>query len=144
MIFGTPLFWRETMKPGKFLIFEGRVVFVLLPTIMHLRLWTLTLSVVTMFVFWYFDRKGVSANSIMRFLRSKLIGKKRSARGTFEERLPVDFFFEPQQMAREAQKGRGKSLTGTGAQTKSMNPLVWLGMGPKPQNASVVLEKEGE
>lgn len=95
MIFGTPLFWRETHKPGKFLIFEGRVVIVLLLMVMHIRPWTITLALFVMGVLWYFDRKGVSADSILRYLRARIVGRKRSARGVHAERVAVDFHFEP-------------------------------------------------
>lgn len=93
-MFGTSLYWRETMKPARFLIFDGRVVLVILPAFMHLRFWTLIIAIATMFTFWWFDRKGVSADSILRFLRARIIGPKRSARGVFEERTAVDFSFE--------------------------------------------------
>lgn len=94
MIFGTPLFWRETHKPGKFLIFEGRVVIVLILMVMHIRPWTITLALTTMAVLYYFNRKGVSADSILRYLRARFIGKRRTARGLHNQRVPVDFHFE--------------------------------------------------
>lgn len=103
-MFGQSVFWRETMKPAKFLIFDSRVVLVLVPAFMHLRLWTFCLSIFTMGVFWWFDRKGISANSILRFLRSRLIGKKRTARGVFEERTAVDFGFESKGYLIQAQR----------------------------------------
>ena len=93
-MYGQSVYWRETMKNGKFLIFEGRVVFVILPTFIHMRLWTLFIAIFTMLVFWWFDRKGVSTDSIVRYLKSRIIGKKRSARGVFEERTAIDFGFE--------------------------------------------------
>jgi len=100
MIFGTPLFWRETHKPGKFLIFEGRVVVVLLLTVMHIRPWTIALSILVMGVLYYFSRKGVSADSILRYLRARLVGRRRSARGLHNERVPVDFHFEASRLRR--------------------------------------------
>jgi hypothetical protein len=93
-MFGQSVYWRETMKPARFLIFDGRVVLVLIPAVMHFRVWTLILALITMMVFWYFDRKGVPTNSILRFARAKLIGRKRTARGVFEERTAIDFGFE--------------------------------------------------
>lgn len=93
-MYGQGVFWRETMRNGKFLIFEGRVVFVLLPTFIHLRFWTLITAIFTMFMFWWFERKGITANAILRYLKCRMIGKKRSARGPYEERTAVDFSFE--------------------------------------------------
>ena len=95
-MYGQYVYWRETMRPAKFLIFDSRVVLAILPVLVHMRLWTLSLAVISMFVFWWFDRKGVPADSILRFLRSWMIGKKRSARGLFEERTAIDFGFECQ------------------------------------------------
>lgn len=95
MIYGTPLFWRETHKPGKFLIFEGRVVVVLLLAVMHIRPWTIMLAFSVMGVLYYFSRKGVPADAILRYLRARLVGRRRTARGVHNERVPVDFHFEP-------------------------------------------------
>ena len=94
MMFGTPLFLRETHKPGKFLIFEGRVVIVLLLMVMHIRPWTIALAFTVMGVLYFFDRKGVPADSILRYLRARLVGRRRTARGVHNERVPVDFHFE--------------------------------------------------
>lgn len=93
-MFGQPVFWRETMKPAKFLIFDGRVVLVLVPAFMHLRVWTLIIAIAVMFTFWWFERKGISADSILRFIRAKFVGRRRTARGIFEERTAIDFGFE--------------------------------------------------
>ena len=116
MIFGTPLFWRETHKPGKFLIFEGRVVIVLLLMVMHIRPWTIALAFTVMGVLYFFDRKGVSADSILRYLRARLVGRRRTARGVHNERVPVDFHFEAALLRRRpappASPVKGASLPG--------------------------------
>ena len=100
MIFGTPLFWRETHKPGKFLIFEGRVVVVLLLMVMHIRPWTIALAFTVMGILYYFSRKGVPADSILRYLRASLVGRRRTARGVHNQRVAVDFHFEGREMMR--------------------------------------------
>jgi hypothetical protein len=94
MYFGTPLYWRESHKQPRFLIFDGRLVITLFLTIMHLRPWTVALTLFAVAVLWFFERKGVSPDSIARFLRARIVGRKRSARGLQAERLPVDFGFE--------------------------------------------------
>lgn len=106
MIFGTPLFWRETHKPAKMLIFDGRVVVLCLLAIMHIRIWTFALAFGAMFVLWWFDRKGVPANAIVRYLRSMLVGRKRSARGLHEERTAVSFAHEPQAYLKMLERNR--------------------------------------
>ena len=95
-MFGEPVFWRDTMKPAKFLIFDVRAVLALFPALMHMRPWTVALAIAVMGVFWWFDRKGVPADSILRYLRARLVGPRRTARGAHEERLPLDFGFECQ------------------------------------------------
>ena len=93
-MFGTPLYWRETHKQPRFLIFDGRMIVLLLIVILHIRLWTVALAVIMMMVLAFFDRKGVPADSILRFLRASIVGRKRSARGFLAARQAVDFGFE--------------------------------------------------
>lgn len=93
-MYGNPLYWRETHKQPRFLIFDGRIVILLLIAIMHFRFWTISLAITAAFVLWFFDRKGISADSIVRYLRARLVGRKRSARGLAAERRAVDFGFE--------------------------------------------------
>jgi hypothetical protein len=97
-MFGKSLWWRETHKPVRFLIFDGRIVAILLLTVMHPRWWTLFLAIVTIGVLTFFDRKGIGADSILRAIRSAIVGRKRSARGLADERSAVDFGYETQAM----------------------------------------------
>ncbi|CAN0597803.1 unnamed protein product, partial [Laminaria digitata] len=117
------------MKNGKFLIFEGRVVFVLLPTFIHMRLWTISIAVFTMFMFWWFDRKGVSTDAIIRFLKSKLIGKKRTARGVYEERSAIDFSFETRVYERNLKIEAARNNATTGK--KTLLGRLGFGVGSK-------------
>lgn len=129
MSFGSSLFWRETHKPGKFLMFDGRVVVVLILMVMHIRPWTIALALTVMGVLYYFERKGVSTNAIMRYVRARIVGRKRSARGVHEERVPVDFHFEPSRMrsgrvlplpvALKPTSGKKGLLSGWGAKNKN-------------------------
>lgn len=120
MIFGTPLFWRETHKPGKFLIFEGRVVIVLLLMVMHIRPWTITLALSVMGILWYFDQKGVSADSILRYLRARLVGRKRSAQGVHAQRVATDFHFEPDAFRKQSKLTAARLSLQKGATEKAV------------------------
>jgi hypothetical protein len=93
-MFGSPLFWRETHRQPRFLMLDGRIVVLILLTVMHIRVWTIALTLLAILVLWWFDRKGVSADSILRFLRSTLVGRRRTARGPAAERAVVDYGFE--------------------------------------------------
>ena len=102
MLFGTPLYWRETHRQPKFMIFDWRIVILLLLMVMHIKVWTILLVVIAIFILWWFGRKGVSPDSIIRFLRATLVGRKRTARGPGAERLAVDFGFETMADIRQA------------------------------------------
>lgn len=93
-LFGEPLYWRESHRQPRFLAFDGRVVVMILLCVMHIRLWTIGLLALSLLVLFYFGRKGISADSILRFLRSQFVGSRRTARGHEGERSFVDFGFE--------------------------------------------------
>lgn len=128
MYFGAPLYWRETHKQPKLLIFDGRLIVLLLAVILHVRIWTIFLAVTAMLILFLFERKGVPADSIIRYLRSSLIGKKRTARGILSERCAVDFGYEtPDMVKREkafmaamiARKKNKKAAPGKAGQKKA-------------------------
>lgn len=97
MIYNQQAFWRETMKPARFLIFDARLsVFVLL-FLMHMRLWTGLLMVGVALVFWGCERLwGLDFINMLRGTRAFLAGRLRPARGRTAMRQPVDFAFECQ------------------------------------------------
>lgn len=142
MMFGTPLFWRETHKPGKFLIFEGRVVIVLLLMVMHIRPWTIALAFTVMGVLYFFDRKGVSADSILRYLRARLVGKRRTARGVHNERVPVDFHFEGR-VLRQRRPLPGPKGPTTGTDKKAPGLLSRIGLARAPVATPEASGKKG-
>jgi hypothetical protein len=94
MLFGSPLYWRETHKQPRFLFFDSRLVIFIFLMIMHLRFWTLFLMLAGFGIVSFFERKGVSPDSILRFLRARIVGRKRTARGAHNERSVVDYGFE--------------------------------------------------
>lgn len=133
-MYGNFVFWRETHKPAKFLIFEVQVVFVLLLAIMHIRLWTVILAFSVMFIFYFFERKGISSSSILRYLRAYIVGRKRSARGLYNERVPVDFYFERKryEQMKAAIKFRETAQPRVGMVEKMM---ISVGLKKKPKAA---------
>jgi hypothetical protein len=96
MIFGRPLEWRETHRQPRFFMFDGRIVVLVVLTIMHIRVWTVALLVGAAVILVWFDRKNIGALSILRYVRATLAGRERSARGNAARRSPVDFGFETQ------------------------------------------------
>ncbi|MCE6959683.1 IcmT/TraK family protein [Cereibacter sphaeroides] len=93
-LFGTPLYWRETHRQPRFLLFDGRITILLLLMVMHIRIWTIALTVIAIAILWWFGRKGVSPDSILRFLRARIVGRRRTARGLAAERPAVDHGYE--------------------------------------------------
>ncbi len=94
MSFGTPLRWRETHRQPLLLIFDARLILLVLLMLFYIRIWTIALTVVTMIVLFFFARKKVGADDILRFIRARIAGRRRTAMGMAAERMPVDFGFE--------------------------------------------------
>jgi hypothetical protein len=61
---------------------------------MHLKWWTFGLLVIVTSVLYYFESRGISPDSIFRYLRASFVGRRRTARGVEAERYPVDFGYE--------------------------------------------------
>lgn len=93
-MYGKTIYWRDTFRNPRFFILDGRIAGVMLIFVMHITLWTFLLLVITAGVLWYFERKSVKPEDILRFLRSSLIGRRRTARGVNAERSAVDYGFE--------------------------------------------------
>lgn len=104
MIYGSPAFWRETHKQVRFVIFDGRIFVVWLLMIMHLRVWTVLLAIGITFGLFLLERKGVSADSALRFMRASFAGRRRTARGIQEERRPIDFGYETEKDVQDMEK----------------------------------------
>lgn len=94
MLFGSPLYWRETHRQPRFLMLDGRIVILLLLMVMHIRVWTIALTLIAIAIQWWFGRKGISPDSILRFIRANIVGKRRTARGFAAERSAVEYGFE--------------------------------------------------
>ena len=93
-MYGLPLFWRETHKQVRLFIFDGRLTVVFLLMLMHMAWWTFLLAVTVTAVMYFFETKGISADSIFRALRASFAGRRRTARGVEQERRAVDFGYE--------------------------------------------------
>lgn len=93
-MYGSPIFWRETHKQVRLFVFDGRLSIIFLLMLMHIKWWTLILAVSVTGIMYFFETKGISADSILRALRASFSGRRRTARGVEAERLPVDFGYE--------------------------------------------------
>lgn len=71
--------WRNTMRPVRFFIFDGRAGFFLVIFIVHARVSTFALLCVVFTYFWILERKGLSFAAALRATRVWFIGAKRPA-----------------------------------------------------------------
>jgi intracellular multiplication protein IcmT len=74
-----PWHWRNTMKPVRFFIFDGRAGFFLVLFVVHARTSTLALLCVVFAYFYILERKGLSFAAALRSTRVWLIGAHRPA-----------------------------------------------------------------
>jgi intracellular multiplication protein IcmT len=71
--------WRNTMKPVRFFMFDGRAGFFLILFIVHARKSTLFMLAVVFGYFWILERKGLSFSAALRATRVWIVGKERPA-----------------------------------------------------------------
>lgn len=93
-MFGKSLYWRETFRKPKFFFMDGRIAGLILIFVLHIKIWTLLLVLTAAGILWFFERKGVNPDDILRFLRAGIVGRRRTARGAAAERSFVDFGYE--------------------------------------------------
>lgn len=142
-MYGQPVFWRETMKPARFLLFDIRITVVLFPAFMHVRVWTLLTALAVMCAFIWLERKGVSMDASLRYLRARIVGRRRSARGPSEERLPVDFGYESEAWL-QRERLRLESENGTFGRKPSLATYVKRLVQSSPQATDVAKNAAAE
>jgi intracellular multiplication protein IcmT len=72
-----PWHWRNTQKTVRFFIFDARAGFFVVLVLVHARLWTLTLAIFVMFIFWLLERKSLTFPAALRAIRVWFIGPRR-------------------------------------------------------------------
>ncbi len=85
------LHWRNTQKPVRFFFVDARAFFPLFIFLVHARSWTFGLTILTLFVFWLMERRGLSFDSALRALRAWLVGVKRPGVSRRVRRRWVDY-----------------------------------------------------
>lgn len=71
--------WRDSARNPRFFIIDARAAFPLLLFLLHIRLWSFILAVVTMVFFGALERYGFSLTVFGRWLRTKLAGPRKVA-----------------------------------------------------------------
>jgi len=85
------LHWRNSQKPARFFALDARAAAALMLFLVHARLWTFTLAVVVMLVFWLLERRGLTFEAALRAWRSWLVGRHRPAMRPGSRRHWIDF-----------------------------------------------------
>lgn len=84
--------WRDTYRPARFVVLDGRIALVLLPTLMHFRWYTVALTAAVAAFLYYFERRReMDVASSLRWIRSKLCGRIRYPRAMHKIRRPIDY-----------------------------------------------------
>ena len=83
--------WRNTMRPARFFAFDSRAAIAVLLVLLHIRLWTIILAVVTMILFWLAERAGYGFEPVLRRLRCFIIGPKRPGLVFTGRRRMIDY-----------------------------------------------------
>mgnify|MGYP007027636146 CR=1 FL=1 len=89
------------------MFFDGRLVVLILLAAMHIAIWTFLLATIAILGARAFEAKGISIDDILRFLRARLVGKRRPARNPSEDRVAVDFGFETLERIEAFEKREG-------------------------------------
>ncbi len=69
--------WRNSMRVVRFLAFDARAAIPLPLLLIYARPSTLMLTIITLLIFRFLERKGLTTPAAMRNLRAWLLGKDR-------------------------------------------------------------------
>lgn len=83
--------WRNTQKPVRFLFLDARAFLGIILFLVHARTWVLVLVCFYIFMFWIFEKRGLSFESAVRAIRCWLLGRNRPANSRLAIRRMIDF-----------------------------------------------------
>jgi hypothetical protein len=84
--------WRDTYRPARFFVIDGRILFLIIPMLIHVRWYTVGPTVVVAAVLFYFEkRRDMDVPSAVRMARSWLAGPIRRGQYPGKIRYPVDY-----------------------------------------------------
>jgi len=83
--------WRNSQKPARFFAVDARASAAIFLFLIHARLWTIATAIIVMFIFWAFERHGLTFEAAMRALRSWFLGRRRPGILDRHRRRWVDF-----------------------------------------------------
>lgn len=71
--------WRDSARPVKFFMWDGRAAFPVLIFILHMALWTLITALALIAFFSMLNRYGFTPMVFFRWLRSAIAGSHKTA-----------------------------------------------------------------
>lgn len=77
--------WRDSARSPRFFFVDARAAFPLLLFLLHIRLWSFMLAVITMVFFGALERYGFTLTVFIRWIRSKLAGPRKMAVSWWKE-----------------------------------------------------------
>ncbi len=85
------LHYRNSQKQARFFALDARAFAAIFLFLVHARLWTFTLAILTMLLFWIFERRGLSFEAALRTMRVWILGRRRPATLRGRRRHWIDF-----------------------------------------------------
>jgi intracellular multiplication protein IcmT len=83
--------WRETYKPARFFMLDARAGIPLLLTALHMRPWTIGVTLGINVLFWFLERRGLTVPSAMRAFRAWIVGDLRPPLPNHKIRGTIDY-----------------------------------------------------
>lgn len=77
---GPDAHWRDSARPIRFFIWDGKAAFPLVAVLMFPRWWTLIIAVICMMFFSLLNKYGLTVSVFLRWIRSWLAGPRKQAR----------------------------------------------------------------
>lgn len=71
--------WRDSARPVKFFIWDGRAAFPVVIFLMHISLWTFILTVVLIAFFSLLNRYGFTPIIFFRVIRGAIAGNRKTS-----------------------------------------------------------------
>lgn len=71
--------WRDSARPIKFFIWDGKAAFPMLLFLCHMKVWTLCVAIGAMMFFTILNRYGFTPLVFFRWLRTTIAGPRKLA-----------------------------------------------------------------
>lgn len=77
--------WRDSARTPRFYMVDAKAAFPLLLFLLHIRMWTFTIAIISMIFFGILERFNFTVPVFVRWARSQLAGSVRIANSEWRE-----------------------------------------------------------